>query len=160
LPKMIAKSDKDAIAKRRTIMILDVLSGRTPVTDAIARAEISRQTYYQLEMKALVGMLDALTPGETKRGPSPKAHKALEEAEQKIERLEQDKRRLERLLSMTTRVLEGPLKMAAGRKRKPKSSKPSSKPSSATTKTKPSPNSNRATPPEPSTPTASGEAGR
>jgi hypothetical protein len=30
------------IAKRRAVMILEVLSGHTPVTDAIERAKISR----------------------------------------------------------------------------------------------------------------------
>ncbi len=162
MPKMIESSDKDDIAKRRTVMILDVLSGRTPVSDAIEQASISRAMYYQLESKALVAMLDALTPGESKTGPSPSSNKALTTAQDRIERLEQDKRRLERLLSMTTRVLEGPMKKARGRKRKTSStpSNDSSTNSSPSTTAKKKQTKRMISPPATSTPTASGEVER
>jgi hypothetical protein len=42
---------------------LDVLSGQTPVTDAIRAAKLSRGTYDQIETRALQAMLAALTPG-------------------------------------------------------------------------------------------------
>jgi len=162
MPKMIEKSDKDDIAKRRTVMILDVLSGRTPVSEAIEKASISRGTYYQLESKALMAMLDALAPGETKTGPSPSMSKALTAAEDKADRLEQDKRRLERLLAMTTQVLKGPMTTKAGRRRRKKNSKPSSpncSPSKTASKKTRRPKQ-MSTPPSDSTPTANGEAER
>jgi hypothetical protein len=159
MPKMIENSDKDDVAKRRTVMILDVLSGRMPVSEAIQKASISRPAYYQLESKALMAMLDALTPGETKTGPSPDPCKTLASVQEKVERLEQDKRRLERLLSVTTRVLKGSAKTTGGRKRK-KGSKPSSPSSSETKVAKKKRTKRMSSPSAPSTPTASGEAER
>ena len=52
----------DRIAQQRCLMVLSVLSGEKPVTDAIAEAGISRGTYYQLETRALSAMLRALGP--------------------------------------------------------------------------------------------------
>src|SRR5688572_29745243 len=57
------RKDLDQVAQRRTLLILSVLSGHTPVTTAIAEHGISRPLYYQLEMKALLGMMRALVPG-------------------------------------------------------------------------------------------------
>jgi hypothetical protein len=135
---MLQKAGEEDLAKRRCVMILDVLSGRTPVTDAIERAQISRGTYYQLETKALRGMLEALEP-ETRRGPSPDATKALEQLQQKVEKLEAENRRLDRLLSLTTRILKpGSVTTGSGRKKskKRKASKPSSGNSSRTTRSR------------------------
>jgi hypothetical protein len=89
-------------------MVLSVLSGEKPVTDAIQEAGISRGMYYQLETRALGAMLRALTPGadETEEG-SPQRQVA--KLEQKVKLLEQGKRRVERLLLMTRRVM-GPIK--------------------------------------------------
>lgn len=135
MPKLIEKSDKDDIAKRRTVMVLEVLSGRLPVSDAIEKNAISRGTYYELESRALMAMLDALTPGTTKPGPSLSQQKDLVAAEARVEKLEQDKRRLEKLLSLTKRVLDGPMTTTSGRKRRRsrKSSKRSSSSSSPST---------------------------
>ncbi len=43
---LLKKQELDEIAQRRTLMILNVLSGQLPVTDAIAQAQISRGHYY------------------------------------------------------------------------------------------------------------------
>src|SRR5438270_8570674 len=62
-PKWLENSQElDAIARSRCLMVLSVLSGEKPVTDAIAETKISRGTYYQLEAKALNAMLAALNP--------------------------------------------------------------------------------------------------
>jgi hypothetical protein len=89
-------------------MVLSVLSGEKPVTDAITEAGISRATYYHLETRALSAMLRALGPGaeETDEG-SPQRQVA--KLEKKVKLLEQGKRRAERLLLMTRRVM-GPVK--------------------------------------------------
>jgi hypothetical protein len=89
-------------------MVLSVLSGEKPVTDAIQEAEISRATYYHLETRALAAMLRALAPGaEEAEETSPQ--RQLVKLEKKLKLLEQGKRRAERLLLMTRRVL-GPVK--------------------------------------------------
>jgi hypothetical protein len=87
-------------------MVLSVLSGEKPVTDAITEAGISRATYYHLETRALSAMLRALGPGaeETDEG-SPQRQVA--KLEKKVKLLEQGKRRAERLLLMTRRVMGG-----------------------------------------------------
>ena len=62
-PKWLLKAeDIDQVARQRCLMVLSVLSGETPVTDAIKTAGISRGTYYQLETRALSAMLRSLGP--------------------------------------------------------------------------------------------------
>lgn len=119
---LLEQQDLDDIARRRCLMILDVLSGQTPVTDAITGTDISRQNYYQLEERALRAMLRALTPGQEQApisGPDPQQARRIVELEGKLRELEQDKRRHERLLFLTRKVVApGPLKL--GQRGRPK----------------------------------------
>ncbi|SRR6266545_6878970 len=95
------------IALTRCLLILRVLSGAEPLTQAIATAKISRPTYYWLERKGLEGLLAALTPVAA-RGRQPRVSAATAELtrlEEKVRRLEQAKRRAERLLTVTRTVL-------------------------------------------------------
>jgi hypothetical protein len=125
------KTELDEIAQRRTLMLLEVLSGQKPVTDAIAEAQISRGHYYQLEERALKAILEAMEPGAGPGRP-PETTIRLLQQEQRMKELEADKRRLERLLSMTRKVLRpGPLKTALGRPRLAKAGKSDSRPSSS-----------------------------
>jgi hypothetical protein len=131
IPKwLLQKEELDQIAQRRTLMILSVLSGEKPVTDAIVEAKISRGHYYQLEEKALEAILQAMEPGASPGRPVETTTRLLQ-MEEKIGELEAAKRRLERLLQMTRKVLKpGPMKSARGRppsKRDGKSALPSSR---------------------------------
>ena len=92
-------------------MVLSVLSGEKPVTQAIGEARISRGTYYQLEVRALKAMLAALNPLATVAPPkAPDLSAARIEALMgRIQRLEQDKRRSQRLLFLTRKSLQAPL---------------------------------------------------
>lgn len=119
-PTMIAKSETDEMAKRRCLMILAVLSGTVPVTDAIREAKISRGTYYKLEERALEAMLAALAPRQPEvRRPKNESSRRIEQLTEKVAKLEADKRRLERLLSLSKQVLgRGPVKSAAKRMRR------------------------------------------
>jgi hypothetical protein len=131
IPKwLLQKEELDQIAQRRTLMILSVLSGEKPVTNAIGEANISRGHYYQLEEKALEAILQAMEPGASPGRP-PDTTSRLLQMESKIGELEAAKRRLERLLQMTRKVLKpGPMKSARGRppsKRDGKSGSPSSR---------------------------------
>ncbi len=129
MPRTLSTQDLDEIGKRRCLMILDVLSGRIPVTDAISTAKISRGTYYQLEAKALAAMLCALSPSSTDSSTSAST-KEIEALEAKLKKLEVDKRRLERLLQLATKVVkQGPLTTGKGRTPKPRRS--STKPGSS-----------------------------
>lgn len=138
------RSDLDQVAQRRTLMILSVLSGHTPVTTAITEHGISRPLYYQLETKALVGMMRALVPGSNATANPDEATpmRQLADLEQKVTRLEQENRRLERLLLLAKKVLPtGPIAMPEKRGRKPRRSMhggPAPSPSSKRTVTTPS----------------------
>lgn len=101
-------ADLDPISRARCLMVLSVLSGEKPVTDAIAEAGISRGTYYQLETRALSAMLRALGPGAEETDDASPQRQVLK-LERKVKLLEQGKRRAERLLLMTRRVM-GPVK--------------------------------------------------
>jgi hypothetical protein len=111
-------------------MLLSVLSGETPVTEAIARAKISRGRYYQLETKALKAMLQALNPmaSTTVSGTTDlsAAMGRIAQLEEQVKRLEQDKRRAQRLLLLTRKSIRAPLKTGhRGRWAKPASAPPS-----------------------------------
>jgi hypothetical protein len=142
LPSQLKAQDLDEIAKRRCLMLLDVLSGRVPVTDAITQGKISRGTYYQLEAKALSAMMAAMSPTAEAGGPATVRTKELEALEQKVKKLEIEKRRLEHLLVVATKIVQsGPLTTGRGRPPKRRSAvagptaSPDSKPA-ATKKTK------------------------
>jgi len=97
----------DQVAQARCMMVLSVLSGQTPVSDAIRAAGVSRGTYYQLETRALNGMLRALVPGATEEGGDPRPRRQIADLESKVVRLERTRRRLERLLALSRRLSRG-----------------------------------------------------
>ena len=122
---LTGRKDLDQVAQRRTLLILSVLSGHTSVTTAIAEHGISRPLYYQLETKALVGMMRALVPGANAASSPDDATpmRQIVELEEKVARLEQDNRRLERLLLLAKKVVPmGPIAFPEKRGRKPRRS--------------------------------------
>ena len=112
IPKWLQDSEKlDAIARARCLMVLSVLSGEKPVTDAIHQAKIARGTYYQMETRALNAMLAALNPLATAAEtavPDLSAHR-IEALLARIAQLEQEKRRTQRLLLLTRKSIRSPL---------------------------------------------------
>jgi len=114
IPRWLKSSEQlDAIARSRCLLLLSVLSGETPVTEAIARAKLSRATYYKLETRALQAMLAALNPlagqAEDGRADLSLASARISELEGKVKLLERDKRRSERLLLLTRKSLKAPV---------------------------------------------------
>jgi hypothetical protein len=109
-PKWLkASGDLDPIARSRCLMVLSVLSGEKPVSDAISEVGISRGTYYQLETRALSAMLRALAANAVEETEEASPQRQVAKLERKVKLLEQGKRRAERLLLMTRRVM-GPVK--------------------------------------------------
>jgi hypothetical protein len=107
-PKWLLRSEElDKIAQQRCLMVLSVLSGEMPVTDAISQAGISRGTYYQLETRALSAMLRALGPLATEEGTESSPLRQIAALEAKVRELERSRRRTQRLLLMTRRVVQG-----------------------------------------------------
>lgn len=155
---LMSSSELDAIAQRRCLLVLSVLSGELPVSDAIAQMQISRGMYYQLETKALHAMVAALTPGasDEERGSGTLTGK-ISALEEKVKRLEQEKRRSERLVLLTKKMLaSGPVKTASGRPQGSRSRKQRRTPmTSSTTPVSPtSPSTSSATPPSSKTESA------
>ena len=139
-------------------MVLSVLSGEKPVTDAIAQAKISRNTYYQMETRALNAMLAALNPLSTVApgDSSDLSATRIEALMNRIQQLEQDKRRTQRLLLLTRKSIRAPLTLTR-RGRLPRSallgSIPSGKNRLPGSRLKTATNA-------PSTPTRTGESAR
>lgn len=92
-------------------MVLSVLSGEKPVTEAIGQAKISRGTYYQMETRALNAMLAALNPLATVSQTAVPDLSAtrIEALLERITQLEQEKRRTQRLLLLTRKTIRAPL---------------------------------------------------
>jgi hypothetical protein len=159
---LLEQRDLDDVARRRCLLMLSVLSGETPVTDAIEGTDLSRQAYYCLEERALRAMLRALTPGiepSPPGGPDPATLKRVTDLESKVKHLEREKRRLERLLLLTRKALRpGPLK-TGHRVRRPKMGPPSTNGGPAPLPSSDSMMSQETAPPA-STPTPDGAAGR
>lgn len=134
-----AQQDLDDTARRRVLLVLSVLSGETPVTDAIAKAQVSRGLYYQLEERALRAMLRALAPGgevrEEAQGSGADGYlRRIGELEARLKVLETEKRRAERLLLLTRKVLpRGPVSSGRGRPPKATTSPSTTTPASTTT---------------------------
>jgi hypothetical protein len=117
-PKWILKSaELDRVTKARCLMVLSVLSGEKPVTEAIEEGGISRGTYYQLETRALNAMLRALSPTATDESIEEGSPvRRIVQLEEKVKKLEQVRRRSERLLILTRKVVKG--RVAAPRSRR------------------------------------------
>jgi hypothetical protein len=97
----------EAVAQRRCLLVLSVLSGEQPVTDAIEATGVSRQLYYQLEEKALKAMLRALAPAaENSEAIEASLAAQLNTAQERVKQLEVEKRRTERLLLLTRKLLK------------------------------------------------------
>lgn len=129
VPKWLTDSNGlEAMARSRCLMLLSVLSGETPVTDAIAQAKISRGTYYQLETRALNAILAAMNPLAS-NAPSGEsvASERIAQLEAMLKRSTQENRRTQRLLFLTRKSIRAPLTMGR-RGRPPKALVPSSSP--------------------------------
>lgn len=100
-------------------MVLSVLSGETPVSDAIRQAKISRGTYYQMETRALEAMLVALNPlasgSQAGAADLSAAASRIGALEAQVKTLEQDKRRGQRLLLLQRKSFWTMLKPRRGR---------------------------------------------
>lgn len=151
------QQDLDEVARRRCLLVLSVLSGEMPVTDAIAQGGISRGLYYQLEERALRAMLRALSPSASAHSEESNGAdgmlRRMAELEDKLKKAEQDRRRMERLLFLTRKVVRpGPAKTEKGRPataRAARSTPRGRRPSSTSTGA-PSPSPHHPSPPSPS----------
>src|SRR5512145_2782225 len=107
-PKWLLNSEQlDRVAQARCLLVLSVLSGEKPVSEAIEEVGISRGNYYQLETRALRAMLRALSPVASEEPEETSPSRQVAALEEKVKKLEQARRRSERLLAMTRKVMAG-----------------------------------------------------
>ena len=117
--KWLSPSDElNAMAQRRTVMVLSVLSGEKTVGEAVKEGQISRGHYYLLEKRALRAMLEALAPMGT-QGRPPEASQQIHALQKRVQQLSVEKRRAERLLEATRRLIpRGSIRAGPGRPRR------------------------------------------
>jgi hypothetical protein len=124
LPRwLLNPGTSQAIGHARCLMILSVLSGQKTVKEVIEEAKICRTLYYQLESKALQGMVRALNPmtSETAsdRRELRRAQARIRTLNAQVKLLTQRKRSVERLLRLMVKSSQVPLNTAR-RGRRPK----------------------------------------
>lgn len=101
-PSSLAGIEGNETAKKRAWMVLSVLSGHVGVSEAVREEKISPSRYYQLETKALKGMVHALSPEEGQaRGTM---QQRLERAQRKLAKLEEEQARQRQLLRMARKM--------------------------------------------------------
>jgi hypothetical protein len=101
---LMQPAESQAIAQRRTLMILAVLAGQKSVQEVIEEEKVSRTFYYQLEDRGLQGMLKALSPrieGVTdEHRQLTQAREQVRLLSERVKSLTQRKRSAERLLRL------------------------------------------------------------
>ena len=120
---LMQPAEQQAIAQRRTLMILSVLAGQKSVQDVIEEEQISRAFYYQLEDRGLQGMMGALSPrveGVTSEHRELiQAREQVRQLSERVKSLTQRKRSAERLLRLLIKSNHARVRtMRRGRPRK------------------------------------------
>jgi hypothetical protein len=83
-------------ARQITVAVLEALSGELGTTEAAARLGVSLSRYYQLEARALAGMLEAVEPRA--KGPQKTPERELKALRAEKKLLEKELRRHQALL--------------------------------------------------------------
>ena len=103
-------------AKRQGAVILEVLCGLRDAKAGAGAMRVTANRYYQLETRALQGMISALEPRPKGRRWTPE--EKLEQMEKEKQRLEQEVKRLQALLRAAQRSMGIPAFPARGKKGK------------------------------------------
>lgn len=121
---LMQPTEQQAIAQRRTLMILSVLAGQKSVQEVIEEERISRTFYYQLEDRGLLGMMQALSPRvegvANEHRELRQARAQIRQLSERVKSLTQRKRSAERLLRLLIRSNHAQVRTERrGRPRKP-----------------------------------------
>jgi len=95
-------NDADVAARRRAACVLEVLAGVRSPEEAATTLEVQLGTYFQIEERALRGLLSACGPQA--RGRAPDVGKALEESRRRVNELELEVQRQQALLRSAQRT--------------------------------------------------------
>lgn len=95
-------NDADLAARRRAACVLEVLAGVRSPEEAATTLDVQLGTYFQIEERALRGLLAACGPQQ--RGRVPDVGKALEESRRRVSELEHEVQRQQALLRSAQRT--------------------------------------------------------
>lgn len=95
-------------ARQIAVAVLEALSGELGTTEAAAKLGISLSRYYQLETRALAGLLEAVEPRA--RGPQKTPERENKALQAEIRQLQKELRRHQALLRAAHRSVGLPLK--------------------------------------------------
>ena len=101
--RMLANASEQA--RRVAAVILDVLAGTRSTSEAATALQISAARYYQIETRALAGLVDQCAPAERPRGRLANPATALAKLERENRRLRQDLQRAQALARISQRSL-------------------------------------------------------
>lgn len=99
-------------ARQVAVAVLEALSGEVGVTEAAEKLSISLSRYYQLETKALEGMLQALEPRG--KGPQRTPEREIKALVAEKKALEKELRRHQTLLRTAHRTVGFPTRRTSG----------------------------------------------
>jgi len=78
----------DTKARRRTMVILEVQSGRITAKEGARRLGVSRKTYYEWERRALKALMRAMRDEKAGRPTKTPTHSQTNRLKQRIQELE------------------------------------------------------------------------
>lgn len=102
-------------AKQIAVAVLETLSGELGTTEAAERLGVSLSRYYQLEAKALEGLLKAVEPRS--KGPQKTPEREIRALKEEKKTLEKELRRHQALLRAAHRSVGLPRKPASSKTR-------------------------------------------
>lgn len=88
--------EEEGIERRRGVVILEVLAGLRNASDAAQELDLVVQTYYQLEERAVRGLVEACAP--LPPGPKRDYVREVEELEKERDRLQAENARFQALV--------------------------------------------------------------
>jgi len=102
-------------AKQIAVAVLETLAGELGTSEAAAKLGISLSRYYQLEARALEGLLQAVEPRA--KGPQPTPEREIRALKAEKQQLEKELRRHQALLRAAHRSVGLPPKPASSKAR-------------------------------------------
>lgn len=101
-------------AKRAAATVLEVISGLRSTADGAAALGVTPNRYYQLELRALEGMIEALEPRRPHRGRRPSPENEIERLKRERDRLSRELARSQALVRLAHRSIGLPSPSASG----------------------------------------------
>lgn len=116
-----AQEEVSEYGRERGAIVLEVLAGSMQVEEAAKRLGIQSPAYYNLENRAIRGLIKACEPSA--KGPGENLHKKIRDLEQEITHLEREVRRYQSLTRAAQKAIGLQLSVEKAAKPAPKAVK-------------------------------------